>query len=58
MRVEERDTVLAERRGSTLIERYLDPNETGVPDFATALLPDQAVDDFYSFRIVSSERFQ
>ena len=56
--IEEKDTVMAEQRGSTLIERYIDPELTDVPDFATELLPDQAVDDFYSFRIVSSTNVQ
>ena len=32
---EDRDNIAGELRGATLIERYLDPNATDIPDYAT-----------------------
>lgn len=61
---ESRDQVLAEHRGSTIIERYVDasappPTDEGrrrnMPDFAK---DDKAtLDEFYKFRIVSTRKF-
>ncbi len=56
--VEGRDQVLAEYRGSATIERYIDPNDPRLPDFATET--DQAkanMDQYYRFRTISSRRF-
>ncbi len=55
--VEGKDNVTAEYRGESTIERYLDPATTTVPDFATANLPTQAVDDYYKYRIVRRKQF-
>ena len=52
------DTVSAQFRGSTLIERYIDPNDPDIPDYAK--LEDdseETLDDFFQFRILESSRF-
>lgn len=48
------DTVQAEYRGSSVIERYVDPNGTMV-DFADTNQP--AIDEYYRFRVVNPRRF-
>jgi uncharacterized protein (TIGR02600 family) len=53
--VEGRDIVASEYRGSTLIERYIDPNNTSIPDFATNTSAN--IDDFYRFRVIQTRRF-
>ncbi|MDX2081880.1 MAG: Verru_Chthon cassette protein A [Terrimicrobiaceae bacterium] len=54
---EGRDRTAAELRGSTLIERYIDPNATDIPDYATE--PDaEPLSRFYRWRIVSENYFQ
>ena len=55
--IEGKDNVTAEYRGESTIERYLDPATTAVPDFATANLPTQAVDDYYKYRIIRRKQF-
>jgi uncharacterized protein (TIGR02600 family) len=56
-----KDQVLSEYRGSTLIERYIDPNDTsaGIPDYADGGNPlvKPSLDSFYRFRIVENKRF-
>jgi len=54
------DRVTAEYRGSTLIERYVDPNDPALPDFASEVdLSDSSYDleAHYRFRIVKTKRF-
>jgi uncharacterized protein (TIGR02600 family) len=53
--VEGRDIVASEYRGSTLIERYIDPNNTNIPDFATTASAN--IDDYYRFRVIQTRRF-
>ena len=60
--VEGRDQVAAEYRGSTIIERYIDPNDPKLPDFAELMAsnpnsPDLNIDQYYRFRVVSTKRF-
>ena len=54
--VEAKDMVASEYRGSSLIERYIDPSDPSLLDFAdpnnTATL-----DDHYKFRVVSTKKF-
>lgn len=50
------DKVTGEYRGSTLLERYLDPAQPGMPDFATNSAG-LSLDHFHQFRIVESKRF-
>lgn len=51
----ELDTVQAEYRGSSIVERFVDPNDPNLPDFATE--PSEVVDEFYQYRIVNPRRF-
>ncbi len=55
------DAVTGEYRGSAIIERYIDPNDTTLPDFATAYAnsPTAAntLDGHYKFRIVTTTAF-
>jgi len=53
------DQVTGQARGSTLIERFIDPNATNIPDYAantTAILNDPLT-NYYQWRIVSESRF-
>ena len=52
-----KDQFAAEYRGSTTVERYLDPNDKEVPDFASTGNTTQALDDFYRYRIISRQPF-
>jgi uncharacterized protein (TIGR02600 family) len=51
---EGRDRVIGERRGSVLMERYLDPSEEWVEPSPEA---SWSVEDRYRFRVVSQRRF-
>ncbi len=53
--IEGRDQTVSEYRGSSMIERYIDPNDSGLKDFATN--PDQSMDDYYRFRVLSTKKF-
>jgi uncharacterized protein (TIGR02600 family) len=65
--VEGRDIVASEYRGSTLIERYIDPNNPDIPDFATRTggnstrfpnIDDRMnIDNYYRFRVIQTRRF-
>ncbi len=54
-----KDTVLSEFRGSTTIERYVDPNDPTLPDFAAMAVSGTipSIDPYYKFRVVSTKRF-
>lgn len=49
------DKTVSEYRGSTLLERYIDPADPNLSDFATN--PAAVVDDAYKFRTVTTKRF-
>jgi uncharacterized protein (TIGR02600 family) len=50
------DKATSEYRGSTLLERYLDPQQQGMPDFATSTAG-LTLDHFHRFRVVETKRF-
>lgn len=52
--VDGRDQVLGEYRGSTTIERYIDPND---PDLKNYDATTQSAEPYYRFRIVGSRQF-
>ena len=54
--VEGRDKLLSEYRGSSLVERYVDPQDPSLPDFA-APNATGTLDSFYKFRVVSTKKF-
>ncbi len=51
---EQRDQVRGTFRGSTMIERYIDPQNPNLQDFA--LNSNQRLSDFYRFRIIQSNQ--
>ncbi len=51
------DLVNSEGRGSVLIERYLDANDTSIPDYADNPAKTPTLDSKYKFRVVSVNRF-
>ncbi len=54
---ESKDRVMSELRGSTLIERFIDPNATDIPDYAT-VADAEPLSNFYKWRVVSENYFQ
>jgi len=54
--VESADKVRSEYRGSTLVERYIDPNDRSIPDYATDSAP-RPLHEFYKWRVVSNTQF-
>ncbi len=56
---ETRGSVIGEYRGSTTIERFLDPNNPIIPDYADGGDPTakDPLDKFYQWRIVANRRF-
>ena len=58
--VPNQDAVLSEYRGSTLLERYIDPNDSNVviPDYAQGSVTGQApLDSFFRFHALETKRF-
>ncbi|PTX95320.1 hypothetical protein DB345_13675 [Spartobacteria bacterium LR76] len=56
---EGRDIVAGEYRGSTTIERYINP-DANIPDYASASSPSnvsQTLDSFYKWRTISNRQF-
>jgi uncharacterized protein (TIGR02600 family) len=56
---EERGVILSEYRGSTTIERYLDPNDATIPDYAADLpkIDSDPLDRHYNWRVLQNSRF-
>lgn len=57
----DKDAVLSEYRGSTVLERYIDPTDTEnpLPDYASAADPfaEEPLDAFYKFHVLETKRF-
>ncbi len=58
------DQVVAEYRGSSIVERYVEPNDPDIPDYASASSTSgssgstaASLDKFYKFRVVNPTRF-
>lgn len=49
---------VAELRGSTLFERYLDPNDPAIPDYVADPDAPGALDNHYRFRIIGQKHFK
>ncbi len=54
---ERRDQVVSEYRGSTTIERYVDPNDPTIPDFADASNFGKNLAPYYQWRTLSEQQF-
>lgn len=50
------ERITSEHRGSAVIERYLDPQEPGLPDFTTTGLT-RSLDSYHRFRIIENRKF-
>lgn len=56
--IDGRDRITSEYQGSQVIERYIDPMDVNLVDFATRTAPtDPTMSDFYRFRVLSTKRF-
>jgi hypothetical protein len=53
---ESRGVILGEYRGSQTVERYIDPNDTTLPDFANPSVT-TSLSGFYKYRTTRSKRF-
>jgi uncharacterized protein (TIGR02600 family) len=51
------DVITGEYRGSQIIERYVDPNDTSIPDFAANPSTTQTLAPYYKFRVLSAKQF-
>jgi len=49
--------VTAEYRGSQIIERYVDPSDTTIPDFTAGTSTSQTLAPYYKFRVLSNKQF-
>jgi hypothetical protein len=57
---EGKDQVLGEYRGSTTIERFIDANNTSIPDYAanpTQIPSLDSLDKFYRWRVIENRQF-
>ncbi len=55
---EARGTVVGDYRGSTMLERFIDPNNTAIPDYAAGFTGGVApLDSFYRWRVVQNRQF-
>ena len=56
----DKDAISGEWRGETLLERYNDPNNSGIPDYAKSgnALNKENLDRFYQYRILYQKRFE
>jgi uncharacterized protein (TIGR02600 family) len=54
---ETRDQVVSEYRGSSSIERYVDPNDPSIPDFAQPANYSKNLAPYYRWRTVSERQF-
>jgi len=51
------DVVTGEYRGAQTIERYVDPNDTSIPDFTASPSTTQSLAPYYKFRVLSLKQF-
>jgi uncharacterized protein (TIGR02600 family) len=54
---ESAESHVAETRGSTIIERYADPNDPTLPNFVESPDTPDALDDHYRFRVIRQKQF-
>lgn len=56
---EGRDVVASEARGSRVVERYIDPNNRDIPDYAASPSPENlsSLERFYRWRVIANREF-
>ncbi len=52
-----RDRVLAEYRGSAMIERYIDPNDPNLAQYDSDKSHAERIDPYYRFRVIGTKQF-
>ena len=52
-----KDQVVAEYRGSSVVERYLDPHDKTIPDMIGTINSSDALDDYFRYRVVERQPF-
>lgn len=55
--IEAKDKVTSEYRGSSIIERYVDADDSNLTDFADPANANTSINSFYKFRVVSTKKF-
>lgn len=54
---ESKDMITGDYRGSTTLERFVDPSNTDIPDFASNVSASPSLDSFYRWRMRSHRTF-
>ncbi len=56
---ESKDKITGEFRGSTTIERYINPNDAAIPDYGSSATPtaDTPLGIFYKWRVLNTRKF-
>lgn len=54
---DDKDRVTGELRGSTTIERYINPNESSIPDYATGPSQTPTLGAFHKWRVLNTRAF-
>lgn len=54
--IEGADQIVGEHRGSTVIQRYLDPARRDLPDFAVGFT-EETLDTYHQFRVIETKKF-
>jgi hypothetical protein len=54
---EGRDKVAGEYRGSTTIERFIEPKNPDIPDYASNPTATPTLDAFYQWRTIENKQF-
>ncbi len=55
--VEGKDQIVSEHRGSTIVERYVDPSDAALQGVDFATNANASLDDYYRFRTISTKKF-
>lgn len=54
---EKTDKVMADQRGSAIIERYIDTSDPKLPDFTSQANASKVLDSYYQYRVISTKQF-
>ena len=55
--VENPQLIQSEYRGSVIVNRYLDPLDPNIPDFANSVNYSKSIDSYYKYRVLETRRF-
>lgn len=54
---EDPNRIVSENRGSSIVERYIDPADPNLPDFANSQATNLCADEAFHFRVIATKRF-